>query len=121
MRLLTAIALTLLSIQASADNLGPDKRAHFIGGIFTGGVATAAADRFWPEHRLLAGILLGTLPGLGIEIADSTNDAGFSTGDLLADFTGALIGAFVTDTWILKPVVSGGPNQFVGLEFNQDF
>jgi hypothetical protein len=118
--LLMLFPFSLTSI-AHAGGIPPDKASHFAGGVVAGGAATAIADLFIPEHRLLVGTLLGTVPGLAIEIADSTNDAGFSVGDLVADFLGSAVGALITDKLILKPVVQTGPEKQVGLEFGRNF
>ena len=106
---------------AAADDFGPDKRSHFLGGVLLGGLGAKVADYAIPDHRFLVGTALGTLPGLCIEIADSTTASGFSGGDLLADFLGAAIGAYVTDSFILRPVVHTGPDKFVGMQIGKQF
>ncbi len=110
--------LMLLSAAVSAgDAFAPDKRSHFVGGIVAGGVGAGLADKFVPAHRFVVGTLIGTLPGLAVEIGDSTNEAGFSVGDLAADFLGAMLGALVTDKLILKPVVNTGPDPYLGVVY----
>lgn len=96
--LLTAV---LLAADAGAGGIPPDKASHFAGGVASGAIATAVVDQFAPNYRLPGGVLLGTIPGLIIEIVDSTNDAGFSGGDLLADFLGSAVGALITDKVVL--------------------
>ena len=112
------LSLLLLSAATCAsDAFAPDKRSHFAGGVIAGGVGAGLADRFFPKHRFIVGTLVGTLPGLAIELGDSTNEAGFSVGDLAADFLGAMLGAVVTDKFILKPVVEMGPDRYLGLVY----
>jgi hypothetical protein len=118
--LLMVVFFSLPSI-AHAGGIPPDKASHFAGGVVAGGAGTAIANLFIPEHRLLVGTLLGTIPGLAIEIGDSTNDAGFSIGDLVADFLGSAVGALITDKLILKPVVQTGSEKRVSLEIGRNF
>ncbi|MBI5616866.1 MAG: hypothetical protein HY943_11285 [Gammaproteobacteria bacterium] len=115
------LAACLAAATAAGDDFGPDKRSHFVGGVLLGGLGAKIGDYYVPDHRFLVGTALGTLPGLCIEIADSTNSSGFSGGDLLADFLGAAIGAYLTDSFILKPVVHTDKDKFVGLELGTRF
>lgn len=88
------LSLILLSAAVSADDaFAPDKRAHFAGGVIAGGIGAGLANKFVPAHRFVVGTLLGTLPGLTVEMGDATNEAGFSVGDLAADFLGAMVSA----------------------------
>jgi VanZ family protein len=111
------LSIVLTTTVCADDAFAPDKRAHFAGGVIAGGVGAALADRFVPEHRFVVGTLLGTLPGLAVEIGDSTNEAGFSAGDLAADFVGAMVGALATDKWILKPVVKMNSDHYLGVVY----
>lgn len=115
------LAACLTAAAAAADDFSPDKRSHFVGGVLLGGLGAKVADYYVPDHRFLVGTALGTLPGLCIEIADSTNSSGFSGGDLLADFLGAAIGAYITDSFILRPVVHTDKDKFVGMEIGKQF
>ena len=49
-----------------------DKLSHFATGVPAGALATVLVDQFAPEYRLIGGALLGTVPGLIVEIVDST-------------------------------------------------
>lgn len=99
-----------------------DKLSHGAGGVALGGLGVCAADRIWPEYRLPVGVVLGFLPGLVIEIVDQASGSGFSTWDLLADGLGSIIGAVVTDRFILKPVVSTAAGRpMVGLAVSANF
>ena len=112
------LSLMLLSAAVSADDaFAPDKRSHFAGGVIAGGIGAGLANKFVPAHRFVVGTLLGTLPGLAVEMGDATNEAGFSVGDLAADLLGAMVGALVTDKLILKPVVKMGSDQYLGVVY----
>ena len=78
-------------------------------------------DQFAPEYRLIGGALLGTVPGLIVEIVDSTGDAGFSGGDLLADFIGSATGALITDQVVLRFFFDRGPEKDYGVEVETKF
>jgi|GEM_PF-2541502 len=121
-KLLLLAVSVLLVTNAYAGGIPPDKVAHFSGGVVAGGIATAVANEFVPEHRLITGIILGTIPGLIIEIENSTYSAGFSGGDLLADFLGSVVGSVISDKLILKFLVDDkGPNKTYGVQVGTRF
>lgn len=110
MRTFFSSLLIGLLLAGNAEAVPPDKLSHFAFGVPSGAVATAVLDQFveqptgpyWaPDLRLVGGALLGTVPGLIVEIVDSTGKAGFSGGDLLADFIGSSVGAILCDKVIL--------------------
>ena len=98
-----------------------DKLSHFATGVPAGALATVLVDQFAPEYRLVGGMLLGTVPGLIVEIVDSTGDAGFSGGDLLADFIGSATGALITDQVVLRFFFDRGPEEDYGVEVETKF
>ncbi len=120
--LLLAVFVFLVTNAYAGGFPPPDKVAHFSGGVVAGGIATAVANEFVPEHRLITGIILGTIPGLIIEIENSTYSAGFSGGDLLADFLGSVVGSVISDKLILKFLVDDkGPNKTYGVQVGTRF
>ncbi len=104
-----------------AGAIPADKLSHFATGVPAGALATVLVDQFAPEYRLVGGALLGTVPGLIVEIVDSTGDAGFSGGDLLADFIGSATGALITDQVILRFFFDRGPEEDYGVEVETKF
>ena len=85
---------------ACADSLAfDDKTAHFgLSALFGAGAETVLHYRTDLEsvHRVAVGTLLGSVPGLAKEIADSQQDGNeFSGSDLTADVAGAFFGAFL--------------------------
>lgn len=98
-----------------------DKLSHFATGVPAGALATVLVDQFAPRYRLVGGALLGTVPGLIVEIVDSTGDAGFSGGDLLADFIGSATGALITDQVALRFFFDRGPEKDYGVEVETKF
>ncbi|HZR79542.1 MAG TPA: hypothetical protein VFD92_00480 [Candidatus Binatia bacterium] len=121
----SAVASLILLIAAfalprSAEAGGPfasDKLTHFSVSVPFGMAGTAVADQFIPEHRFIVGTLLGTVPGLAVEIGDATTSSGFDPADLLADFIGAALGAIATDQVILRFFFDDrGPDKGAGVE-----
>jgi VanZ family protein len=100
MRIFSALLISL-ALVGSAQAVPPDKLSHFATAVPAGAIATVVVDQFAPDYRLVGGALLGTVPGLIVEIVDSTGNAGFSGGDLLADFIGSTVGALITDKIVL--------------------
>lgn len=115
------LLLVLVASYAEAGGIESDKVSHFLGGVASGAIATVVVDQFAPDYRLVGGILLGTVPGLAIEIADSTTSAGFSGGDLLADFLGSASGALITDKVVLHFFFDQGPDEDYGVEVETTF
>lgn len=117
-----SIALLIgLAHAGPARAIPSDKLSHFATGVPAGALATVLVDQFAPEYRLIGGALLGTVPGLIVEIVDSTGDAGFSGGDLLADFIGSATGALITDQVVLRFFFDRGPEKDYGVEVETKF
>jgi hypothetical protein len=124
--LVTAIALLACRGSAHANPLAADKQTHFAAGVGCGAAATLIADQFIPEHRFIVGTFLGLVPGLAVEIHDSTTSSGFSEGDLAMDFGGSAIGALLTDLVALPVVMrlffdDHGPDKEYGVEVSGTF
>ncbi|MCK8601379.1 hypothetical protein [Desulfoferrobacter suflitae] len=121
-KFLLLVVVLLLAPNVYAGGPPPDKVAHFSGGVVSGLIATAVANEFVPRHRLIAGIVLGTIPGIIIEAENSTYSAGFSEGDLLAHFLGSVVGSVISDKLILKFLVDErGPNKAYGVQVGKRF
>lgn len=82
--------------------------SHAAGGaIIASAVTATAADKYWPEHRGLIGFTVSTaavIVGEGYEMAKGEKFSS-SLQDALAHAIGAMIGATITDKFILAPVV----------------
>jgi hypothetical protein len=81
---------------------------HAAGGAVIAGVATAVANKYWPEHRALIGFSFSTACGIIGEGIDRYN-YGEKFSSMLQDVAfntlGAAIGSLITDKFILMPVV----------------
>ena len=103
--LIAAFALCLARPALATDSWGSEL-SHFGGGILVGGAATWLADQWWPEDRLLIGIGTGVVFAWASEGIDVASGNKFSWLDAVSSMAGAAAGAFATDRWILKPVVT---------------
>jgi hypothetical protein len=110
------LALTLLAAgPASACNCFFSEASHMIFGAVLGGTITWGADELgWQEHRALIGFGVASAGGF---IEQATNHYGYSWVDTGFNMLGAAIGAYVTDGYLLAPVVRKEANgeKFVGV------
>ncbi|MFA6899292.1 MAG: hypothetical protein WC256_03685 [Desulfurivibrionaceae bacterium] len=92
---------------ASGVNV-PGELSHVAGGALLAGVITATvANKYWPEDRGIIGFTGSTaiiLIGEGLQMAEGEK---FSSSllDVAAHTFGAMIGATITDRFLLMPVV----------------
>ena len=99
-----------------AANNPSSQLSHVAGGALMAGALTAVGDRYWPKYdRAWFGFTVSTVAGVlsqAYEYADGSNDAGDALLDAVSHALGSGIGAYVTDEYILMPVVrkdsSGG-------------
>jgi hypothetical protein len=98
----------LLAAPAHANDALVAESTHILGGMAWGGGGTWAASTFgvWPEQRVLVGVATAAIAGTIGEIWDKHHGSGFSTLDVAATAWGGLIGAVVTDQFLLAPVAT---------------
>lgn len=120
---LASVFLLLLSATGSLAYDGwSSELPHFAGSAVISGASTAIADYYSLEHRALIGFSVGAAVGvLGETIGNS-----FSWLDLASDLLGAGVGAFVTDRFILSPVISTQTeswhaSSYIGLVMSRSF
>jgi len=113
----------------SASNTGFNSEAsHFIGGAVMAGSITAIVDKYYPEYadkRQIIGIALSS----GIIVLEQSyeaiqhGDARSQMIDALAHIGGAVVGAYITDKYILEPIIKSDPNghRTVGVQFSHSF
>lgn len=115
---LLGVAL-LLSGSAAATNNVYSETSHTLFGVAVGSACTWGADVVWPEHRALLGFGLAASLGL---IEQSTSKGGFSAVDAGANALGGAIGAFLTDRFLLAPVVRrDAAHSYLGLVMAKRF
>ena len=92
-----ALAIAFFSLQPAGDYSGPvhaDKVQHFL----AYGALTAFAAMGWPRQKLILIVLVATIFGIGVEIAQGLGGQGRTPSvlDAIANGTGAGIAALIT-------------------------
>lgn len=89
------------------SNDGPSSElGHAAGGAVIAGAATYVADAYWPDlNRGWAGFCFSALAGCAGEAAQWASGSEFSLLDAASHAAGAALGAWVTDRFILLPVI----------------
>jgi len=113
---------------ASANDSFGSEMSHIIGGAVMAGGITAIVDSYYPEYKEDRGMIgFGISSALivaeqGIEVA-LHGDAKGQLLDTVYHIAGSALGAYVTDQFILAPVVSDSKVQgtFVGLNLQHSF
>lgn len=117
----------MLSSLYGADDINSEF-SHFTGGAVIAGGITAVVDSFYPEYRADRGMI-----GFGISSAIGLLDqtiqyaehgrAGGQLLDTAAHIAGAALGAWVTDQYILSPVImeSASEGKYIGLNVRHAF
>ena len=112
--LVVTLCLYATTVQAN-DSLNSEL-SHVAGGAAMGAGFTYLADYYGEkEHRGWIGF--GTAAGIGVlgeAIELASGNGNFSALDAGSNALGAAIGAFVTDQWVLMPVVNSR-DHYVGL------
>ncbi|MCX6072757.1 MAG: hypothetical protein NTY39_00350 [Campylobacterales bacterium] len=102
--------------------------SHFIGGTVMAGGITAIVDSYYPKYKEDRGMIgfwissASIVVEQGIEVA-LHGDAKGQLMDTVSHIAGSALGAYVTDQFILAPVVSDSKAQgtFVGLNLQHSF
>lgn len=117
----------MISSLYGADDFNSES-SHFVGGVVLAGGITAVVDSFYPEYRSDRGLI-----GFGISSAAALVDQtiqyaehGRARGQLLdaaAHIAGSALGAWVTDKYILSPVIidSQSEGKYIGLNVRHAF
>ena len=95
-----ATILLVVFLSAKISSASDDKTLHFgLSAVFGAGSETCLYHQteLKPAKRIFLSTILGSIPGLIKEIADSTKeDNRFSKSDITADITGAFTGAAIS-------------------------
>ncbi|MDD2273000.1 MAG: hypothetical protein PHP95_11605 [Desulfuromonadaceae bacterium] len=123
--LLVCCCLLFVSPASAAISVTSES-SHAIGGALIAGVVTGTvADTYWPEHRGMIGFSASAvviLIGEGVQKVQGETLSS-SLLDVGSHLIGALIGATITDRYILAPVVerNAAGNVRVGIVMQQNF
>ncbi len=112
----------------SANDSLNSEMSHVIGGAVMAGGITAVVDRYYPEYKENRGMIGFGISSASMIIFESINMAlGANVKGQLLDIAshvaGSAIGAFVTDQYILSPVInnSTAEGKYVGLALQHSF
>jgi len=115
-------ASMLITSNAYATDSFNSEAAHFVFGAALAGGITAVVDNYYPEyreHRAMIGFGISSV-GAVLESAYSYSENGNGRNqvlDALSHIAGSALGAYVTDEYILAPVIqnSASEGRYVGL------
>jgi len=118
----------LLSTQLHANTDLDSEMSHAIGGVVMAGGITAFVDHYYPEYADNRGMIgfgissIATLIYQAIEISKYGDTRGQII-DAASHIAGSALGAFVTDKYILSPVIkeSPGGGKSVGIKVTHSF
>jgi uncharacterized protein YfiM (DUF2279 family) len=122
-----ALALALNAGVARANESFASEFSHFVAGGVVAGTVTAIADHYEVPDRAWVGF--GVTVGISFVaeavqvISVGSSQVGPSALDFFSNMAGAAIGAWVTDQYILQPVVTrdAAGHTTVGVVFRKSF
>lgn len=120
--------ILITQLQAATNDSFNSEISHFIGGSVAAGGITAIVDHYYPEYsenRGMIGFGVSSLVMIvveGINIAQDGNAQGQML-DIASHIAGSAFGAFVTDKYILSPVIRNSPTEgkSVGFKVERSF
>ncbi|MBU0663180.1 MAG: hypothetical protein KJ990_01410 [Proteobacteria bacterium] len=120
--------ITFFTADAHANGSMGSEMSHAVGGALMAGSITAVVDRYYPEYRddrRMIGFGVSTVAIFaeqGVEYALHGN-AGGQLMDATTHMIGSAIGAWVTDRFILSPVVTNysAKGKYIGLQLQGSF
>lgn len=129
MKFYTIIFIFLLGFNTvGANDSLNSEMSHVIGGAVMAGGITAVVDSYYPEYKADRGMIGFGISSAAIVVEQSIEFAfnGNAKGQLLdiaSHIAGSAFGAFVTDQYILAPVMknSQGEGKYVGLTLQHSF
>jgi len=100
--------------------------SHGLGGVATAGVLVSVFDYTqYRQERAILGFAGSTIIGIAMQIIDyqQYKDARGQLTDAVWHIAGSAIGAYLTDAFILSPVVESSPTEgeYVGLVLHHSF
>lgn len=126
LKLFIISACSVLALHAS--NSVNSEASHFVGGAVMAGGITAVVDQYYPEYKSERGMLGFEISSVAIIVEQSIEYAinGNAKGQLFdaaSHILGSALGAYITDKYILLPVVkdSSTDGKYVGLSVQHSF
>ena len=123
LRIVFILGLLLFSSgsKAQGNNSFSSEVSHFAGGMVAAGAMVVVSDYYWPEqNRAWLGFTVSAVAGGLAELYQYSRDENTAENALLdaaSHALGSAVGAYITDQYILSPVirVDEGKGTFVGL------
>ncbi len=123
------LSILLLTSQLQANSSTGSELSHVAGGVVMAGAITAVVDNYFPDYtedRQLIGFGISSLLIIieqGIEIAQDSSDVQGEMLDMAAHIGGSALGAYITDQYILAPVIKVSPqgDKAIGLQVTHSF
>lgn len=119
-------ACSVLALQAS-DGFNSEA-SHFAGGTVLAGGITAVVDQYYPEYKSERGMLGFKISSAAVIVEQSieyaiNGNAKSQLMDAASHIIGSALGAYITDKYILLPVVkdSSTDGKYVGLNIQHNF
>ncbi|RRS31840.1 MAG: hypothetical protein P794_02910 [Epsilonproteobacteria bacterium (ex Lamellibrachia satsuma)] len=126
--LLIGSMLLATQLQVKANESFNSEMSHVVGGVVMAGGITAIVDHYYPEYAENRGMIGFGISSASIILAEYVEFAlhGDARGQLLdtaSHIAGSAFGAFVTDKYILSPVIKNSPRggKSVGLKIEHSF
>jgi hypothetical protein len=119
-------ACSVLSLHANDSLIS--EASHFIGGAVMAGGATAIVDQYYPKYQSERGMIgfavssIAIIAEQGVEYAINGNARGQLL-DAVSHIAGSALGSFITDKYILLPVIKESENEgkYFGLAVHHNF
>lgn len=122
------IAATLMMTQLEANTSVSSEMSHFVGGAVMAGGISAIVDSYYPEYKENRGMIGFWTSSAAIIVEQGVEyslhgDAKGQALDAISHIAGSALGAFVTDQYILSPVIkdSSTTGNYVGLTLQRSF
>lgn len=126
-KILVASSLMVASTLNANDSFNSEF-SHFAGGAVMAGGITAVVDHYYPEYRSDRGMIGFGISSAAIVIEQGIECAmhGNARGQLLdaaSHIAGSALGAYITDQYILSPVIqkSASEGKYIGLNIQHTF
>lgn len=119
---------TLIAVSLYGADDFNSELSHFTGGAVLAGGATAIVNHYYPEYRDERGMIGFTISTAAVLVDQSIQYAehGNARGQLLdtiAHVAGSALGAFITDKYLLTPVIQNtkSEGEYVGVSLRRAF
>lgn len=129
MKFYKMVFILLMGVSSvSANDSFNSEMSHFVGGAVMAGGITVVVDRYYPEYKADRGMIGFGISSVAMIVESAVEfairgDARGQTLDAVSHIAGSALGSFVTDQYILSPVVnnSTAEGKYVGLALQHSF